>query len=198
MAQLNCLDILTKYFNKKIDASGADVGITLLKQLLERLDPLGAFQAEFLEREHYPTAENQVYIPENAIPEGPDPVTFQQVEQALNLGGFAMTRLTQMYGALRQLHPQIREMENPQFGLIVFLYAVIYALQYRIMEYYRSLVQQIALLDTAATIRNGYLKVNARLEKFPLLSLMKDAILGRNLDRYRIVTGPQLRASFLQ
>jgi hypothetical protein len=66
------------------------------------------------------------------------------------------------------------------------------------MEYYRSLVQQIALLDTAATIRNGYLKVNARLEKFPLLSLMKDAILGRNLDRYRIVTGPQLRASFLQ
>jgi hypothetical protein len=198
MAQLNCLDILMKYFNKEEDEGGADVGITLLKPLLERFDPLGAFQDEFLERKHYPTGENQVYTPENAIPGGPGPVTFRQVEQALDLGGFAMIRLTQMYAALNRLDPEIREMENPHFGLIVFLYAVLYALQYRIMEYYRSLMQQIALRDDAAKVRDGYVKINAKLEKFPLLSIMKAAILNKNLDRYRITVGPQLRGQFVQ
>jgi hypothetical protein len=195
MAQLDCLDILCNYFNKKVDYGGADVGITLLRPLLERFDPLGAFQSEFLERNHYPTGDDRVYIPDNAVIDAPGPVTFRQVEQALDLGGFAMIRLTQMFGALRHLDPQIKEMENPRFGLIVFLYAVIYAIQYRIMEYYRSLLQQIALREDAATIRESYVKINARLEKFPLLRLMKDAILGKNLDRYRITTGPQLRGN---
>jgi len=189
---MDSLDVICDYFGETNNERKESFGLHVLRQIVHRYDIIGAFEAEFFEQSHYSLADGEAFIPENSIT---GPTTFRAVEEALDLRHSLVDVLAARFGALRQLDPQIRQLPEPRFGAIVFLYGILYVVQQQIIDYYRDLLQETVFADEAPTLRKAYTTMNSTLEKLPLLKLMKDAILGRDLGSYTISFGPRLRAA---
>lgn len=189
--QLNCLGILCTYFqlieDQKPDAKNA---VALLRQILQMYDPLGAFEKEYLDRIHYQLTETESFIPSITVPNGPNPVTFQELEVTLNLPTEAFVDLATIHSALVHGDPEIRALSDYHVGIEVYLYSVLHALQKAIHSYYRQLAQAAILTDDARDIRQACALVKKRLQNSPLQRITRDALLGNNLDSYRIHLSP--------
>lgn len=189
---MDSLEVICDYFGETNTEKREGFGLHVLREIVHHYDIIGAFEAEFFEQSHYSLANGEDFIPENSLTEA---TTFRAVERALDLQLSLVDVLAARFKALRQLDPQIRQLPEPRFGAIVFLYGILYVVQQRILDYYRALLQETVFADEAPTLRNAYTTMNSKLEKLPLLKLMKDSILGRDLSAYTISFGPRLRAA---
>lgn len=189
---MDSLQVICDYFGKADDGKREAFGLHILREIVRHYDTVGAFEAEFFERSHYSLEDGTEFIPDSHLADAP---TFRSVEQALDLPGSLVSILAARFNALRQLDSQIKLLPNPRFGVIVFLYGLLYVIQQQIIEYYGTLLQRSVFADEAPTLRSAYAAMNSKLEKLPLLKLMKDSILNRDVSAYTISFGPRLRAA---